>query len=98
MDIKELKAALVAKGWTEDRFGHMKKEVLSVKQGDPQPGVVLFRVKVQKMSVRLERQYEIEADRYSPARKEWSNITSSYLKDIKIRPDGGIIIGRKVIA
>jgi hypothetical protein len=91
VDIKELKAALATKGWTEDAYGHMKREVQTVN------GTTLFRVKVQKISIRLERQYTIEAMAYSPARKDWSLVESVYLKDVKLREDGGIILGRKVL-
>lgn len=92
MDIKELKAALVAKGWTEDRFGHFKHDFR-----DSSGNIRTYRVKVQKLSVRLERQYEIPAAPYSPAHKDWSKIESCYLKDIKVRDDGGIVIGKRVL-
>jgi hypothetical protein len=96
MDIKELKAALVAKGWTEDRFGHLKREV-KYSDGSPDDKVRVYRVKVQKLSVRLERQYTIEASQYSPAKTDWSKVDGAYLKDIKVREDGGIVIGKKVL-
>jgi hypothetical protein len=54
-------------------------------------------VKVQKISVRLERQFTIEASPYSPESKDWALVSNAYLKDIKVREDGGIIIGRKVL-
>jgi hypothetical protein len=92
MDIKELKAALVSKGWSEDRFGNLKREV-RVENETPR----LYRVKVQKISVRLERQFTIEASPYSPESKDWALVSNAYLKDIKVREDGGIIIGRKVL-
>ena len=92
MDIKELKAALISKGWTEDRFGHLKHDFRG-----PEGEVRTYRVKVQKLSVRLERQYTIEASQYSPAKNDWSKVDSAYLKDIKVREDGGIIIGRRVL-
>jgi hypothetical protein len=91
MDIKELKAALITKGWTEDRWGNLKREV------SHEDGVRVYRVKVQKISIRIERQYTIEASQYSPAHNDWSLVTSSYLKDVKVREDGGIIVGRKVL-
>jgi hypothetical protein len=91
MDIKELKAALISKGWTEDRFGNLKREAQNPN------GTSLYRVKVQKISIRLERQYTIEKMAYSPERKDWALIESAYLKDVKVREDGGIIIGRRVL-
>jgi hypothetical protein len=91
MDIKELKAALITKGWTEDRWGNLKREV------ETPNGLSKYRVKVQKISVRLEREYTVEAMAYAPAHKNWALITSSYLKDIKVREDGAIIVGRKVL-
>lgn len=96
MDIKELKSALVTKGWTEDRFGNLKKEVAG-RDTDGTEVVRKYRVKVQKISVRLERQFTIEASPYSPETKDWALVSNAYLKDIKVREDGGIIIGRKVL-
>jgi hypothetical protein len=96
MDIKELKAALASKGWSEDTYGHMKKEV-KYSDGSPDDKTRVYRVKVQKLSVRLERQFTIEATQYSPAKKDWSKVDGAYLKDIKVREDGGIVIGKKVI-
>jgi len=95
MDIKELKAALASKGWTEDAYGHMKKE-LKVQTAE-KDDMRQYRVKIQKLSVRLERQYTIEATQYSPAHKEWAKVDSCYLKDIKVREDGCIFIGKKGI-
>jgi hypothetical protein len=97
MDIKELKAALVSKGWNEDSYGHHKRTFLVDRGHGEQPHEHVYRVKVQKLSVRLERQYEVAASEYSPAKKEWFKVDGAYLKDIRVREDGGIIIGRKVI-
>lgn len=96
MDIKELKAALTSKGWSEDAYGHMKRTIKVLASEDGKD-TITYRVKVQKISVRLERQYEIEATQYSPASKNWANIVSCYLKDIKVREDGCIVIGNKVL-
>jgi hypothetical protein len=96
MDIKELKAALTSKGWTEDRFGHLKRN-LNVINGDGARVTRLYRVKVQKLSVRLERQFTIEASQYSPAKTDWAKVDSAYLKDIKVREDGAIIIGKRIL-
>lgn len=96
MDIKELKAALTAKGWIEDAYGHMKRTI-KVLQSEDGRDTATYRVKVQKLSVRLERQYTIEASTYSPAKNEWAKVDGAYLKDIKVREDGGIIIGKKVL-
>lgn len=92
MDINELKTALASKGWSEDRFGHLKHDFRTA-----DGKVYTYRVKVQKLSVRLERQYTIESSQYSPAKTDWSKVDGAYLKDIKVREDGGIVIGRRVL-
>jgi hypothetical protein len=96
MDIKELKAALTTKGWEEDRFGHFKRTIKMLQSDDGRDSAT-YRVKVQKTSVRLERQYHIEASQYSPAKTDWSKVTGAYLKDIKVTDNGGIKIGNKVL-
>lgn len=89
MEIKELKAALVSKGWNEDAYGHHKKTVAVTINGEQTAR--LFRVKIQKLSVRLERRTTVSD------KSEWFKVTSCYLKDIKVREDGALIIGGKII-
>lgn len=96
MDIKELKAALVSKGWNEDAYGHHKRS-LNVITEDGARVSRLYRVKIQKLSVRLERQYTVEASQYSPAKTEWFKVDGAYLKDIKVLENGGLKIGRKIL-
>lgn len=91
MNAKELKLALVSKGWTEDAYGHMKKVTSGVSEG--QPIEIQLRVKFQKMSVRLERAHRFPHDNSV----KWYKLSSCYLKDVKVREDGGIIIQRHVV-
>lgn len=64
--------------WKEDRFGHFKKEII-------RNGIIgKYRIKVQEISVRLEKQLVME-----DGRKEWFKITGSYFKDI-VKIDHGV--------
>ena len=78
---EQLKSRLVLFGWNLDRYGNLKK----------QAGKSLYRIKFQANSVRLEKQYTIDASPYSKESKEWVRVTSSYYKDIMVHDDRVII-------
>ncbi|WP_391560678.1 hypothetical protein [Robertmurraya sp.] len=75
--IETIKEALILWGWKEDRYGHMQKTAQS---GTP------YRVKVQAISLRLEKR--IGSDRFK--------VSNAYLKDV-IVDDGKVQIGKVVI-
>lgn len=88
----ELVVALAACGWETDRFGNMQRELKMIIPDAP--ATKKWRIKFQATSVRFEVQTTFEASEYSPARNEWIRLDGAYLKDIKIREDGVVIIGR----
>lgn len=88
----QLVVALAACGWETDRFGNMQRERKMSLLHDG--SVRKQRIKFQATSVRFEVQQVFPADSYSPERKEWLRLDGAYLKDIKIRLDGVVIIGR----
>ena len=71
---------LIMNGWSVDRWGNYKKTSDSGK---------LYRVKVQKTSMRLERKME-------GAGGEWFNVVSDYFKNIVVS-NGHVAIKGKVI-
>lgn len=79
-DRKTIEAALVATGWTKDRWGHYKSA-----SGDG-------RVKMQATSFRVERKHTYAALEFLPASTEWINVVSDYYKNASILPDGRVAI------
>ena len=85
-----LVVALAACGWETDRFGNMQRErEMSI----PDAPMRKQRIKFQATSVRFEVQLVFPSSEYSPARTEWLRLDGAYMKDIKIREDGVVIIG-----
>ncbi len=75
---QEIKNVLLAQGWREDRFGHLKHQGQNY----------LYRVKFQAISIRLERRYT------TPNGNDWAGIAHAYCKDVHLAmPDGNLIIG-----
>ena len=55
-----LRAAAVASGWTEDRFGNLKTTVTRPAKGLPEKTVeVYYRLHFQAVSVRLDRRAHV---------------------------------------
>jgi hypothetical protein len=75
MTTKELYDWATRNGWTKDRHGHLHKNENGQR-----------RIKVQAISVRLERAYGIPATEYSRAEKRWLRTSGAYLKDLSIGP------------
>ena len=99
MKTEEIKAFLLAAGWKEDAYGHMKKGIMhtpKLTEDEPNPveREVIHRIKFQKLSVRFEKQYTIPETNFTRASKAWSLRCSAYHKDIKLDNDGRLIIGR----
>lgn len=83
MKAEEIKKHLAACGWTEDRFGHMKKTTSAGTE---------VRVKMQATSARLEKKVQ-----FGLGEPEWWKVASAYFKDIEV-VDGGLKLGKYVIA
>ena len=62
-----------SKGWTEDKYGHLQKQIDSD----------TMRFKLSSTAVRLERQITM-----SDGKHEWIRIMSGYYKDLSINPEG----------
>lgn len=75
--IDDLEKALISSGWVKDRWKNFKKTINSKE----------YRIKVQKISVRL----EVKA-----AHAGWVRLRSSYIKDITI-DENGIHLGGIVL-
>lgn len=75
-----------AKGWQEDKFGHLQK----VSSNDS----VKMRFKLSSISVRYERQIHFNATEYSRVANEWIRLGSAYFKDLSIS-DNDKLVGLK---
>ena len=73
--IEEIVSVLIKGGWERDRWGHFKKDV----------GGKVWRVKMQKTSMRLEKKLG----------SRWYNSVSDYFSKIDIYEDGLVIKGNK---
>ena len=98
MKVQEVKDRLAACGWVEDRFGHMKKDLMctpraTAENPDPVGEMVPHRIKFQKISLRFEREISYEATLYNPRQKAWFAKACVYLKDIKLDDTGALAIG-----
>lgn len=76
--LDQVKEALVKLGWKEDSYGHMKK---TSEKG------TTYRVKVQAISVRLEKRVD----------SEWFKVSNAYTKDVSVLEDGKVQIGKVVL-
>ena len=98
MKVQEIKDRLAACGWAEDRFGHMKKDLMCVPRptdSEPNPigTMIPHRMKFQKISLRFEREVSYEATLYNPKQKAWFAKACVYLKDVKLDDTGALAIG-----
>ncbi len=81
----EITDILHAQGWTEDRFGNLKRNSANV------------RIKFQATSLRVEKKIVYKPiefanqTSYTPP-PEWKNVVSDYYKNIAI-VDGHVVIG-----
>jgi len=91
MKLQEFIERMQERGWVLDRFGHLKKHIpRSIGDKDD---TIEHRIKIQKISVRLERRPFLEIT----GEKRWYLMSSCYIKDITMTEDGGIVIGRVTI-
>jgi hypothetical protein len=67
MEQSECKSLLLSAGWKEDQWGHMKNKSVN---GE------MFRVKFEKISLRVEKQHSM-----THGLKSWINIQSVYYSD-----------------
>lgn len=70
MTKQELINWATTKGWTLDRWGHLRKNNL--------------RMKLQKRTVRLEREYRTPDTRYSKGEKRYLRLHSSYYSKLTV--------------
>lgn len=78
---ESIKTALSLLGWKEDAYGHMQFTSAIGRK---------YRVKMQKISVRL------EVKRDMGAKSEWVRVENSYVKDVVVG-DGTVTIGKAVL-
>jgi hypothetical protein len=74
----ELKTWLISRGFTEDKFGHFQKH-------SPLQINVIYRYKIQDISVRFEKQIEV------CGKHEWLKIKSGYLKNLSINEETHLV-------
>lgn len=91
MKLDEFIALMLERGWVRDRFGHLQKTINLKISGEVKP--ILHRVKLQKISVRLERRTLLD----TTGEKRWYLMSSCYTKDITMNDNGGIVVGRVTI-
>lgn len=84
MEKAEIVKTLVGQGWVADKFGNYKS-----KTGQ-------YRIKMQAISLRVEKRVEIPASTYSKAEKLWVNISSDYFCNLSVK-DGRLIVGNKIL-
>lgn len=87
MKKQEFVEEMKKRGWNQDRWGHFQKEVSL--SGDKR----IMRLKVQKISVRVEKQIIYAETQYTKATKGWLHCDSAYMRDIRIE-NGKLIIGK----
>lgn len=87
MKAQEIKDRLASCGWTEDRFGHMKKDLVVRDPVTKVESMVEHRMKFQKISIRFERAVVMEA-----GPKQWFMKVGVYLKDVKLDDTGALAI------
>ena len=75
--LDQIKEALTLLGWKEDSYGHMKKVSATN---------TTYRIKVQAISVRLEKRVD----------SEWFKVSNDYMKDVTVT-DGKVQIGKVVV-
>lgn len=85
MKREELIEELTARGWVVDKWGHLRRDMKMVING--QERIVPHRVKMLKTSVRLERR------NIHGTTSDWYLMTRSYFKTITTTPEGGLKIG-----
>ena len=67
-------------GWTQDNWGHFKKE----RKGK------LYRLKLQARSVRLEVRCMVEHT-YGPPQKFWTRLRSAYYGELSLSDDDSLL-------
>jgi len=83
MTREEFKMWALARGWTEDKFGHLHKTMKSKDQTERK-----YRYKIGRYSVRREVQVVHEASQYSPRSTSWVRLKSGYFKNLSIDAEG----------
>jgi len=74
MTLLEFKKWAKSRGWQEDNYGHLHKEIDGTKD----------RLRIGSISVRYERQITINGQ------NEWQRIASGYYKSLSVAEDGRI--------
>lgn len=96
MNNVELKEILRSFGWMDDSYGHMKKSGnVKIKDGTVESRE--YRIKFQKISVRVEVRCKVDATQYSPSSYFWAKICGDYMKNIKLMEDGRLKIGTRLL-
>lgn len=97
MKREQFEEILKASGWELDRFGHYQKTLrMTIPHVDHPEGVIRerkYRVKMQRLSCRIEVQVRHEATEYSPAKNEWVRCGGDYYIKIVQLDDGRIRVG-----
>lgn len=101
MKREQIEEALLADGWTKDRFGHFQRTETRRRPHVDHPEGVVFvtklRIKMQATSLRVEVQVDHPALSYSPATKEWVRFGGDYYSKIVQLDDGRVRIGSHII-
>lgn len=82
VSIEQIKEYFFKLGYTEDAYGNLKKTSSSGTQ---------YRLKFQAISVRFEKGYKDSHD----GSQKWIKIGGDYLRDVKFKDDGRLLIGSK---
>lgn len=93
MKREEFVAEMKARGWEQDRFGHLQKDVSATDKITGEVHQRKLRCKMQTNSVRIERQVIYAATQYTKEQKAWIRIESAYFKDI-VLVDGRVKVGK----
>lgn len=84
--LEALRLAATKSGWAEDRFGHLKIDLMR-RTISGTTRLVPYRLKVQATSVRIE---------VGPS-PNWTKVGGCYLSEIQLLERGGVQVGRHTI-
>ena len=89
----EFIAEMQKRGWELDRWGNLQKDVHAVDKITKEESTRRLRLKIQKTTVRVERQVIYAATQYTKEEKAWIRMDSDYFKYITME-NGVIKVGR----
>lgn len=70
-----------SKGWTQDKFGHLQRQI-----GEKQ-----YRFKLSSIAVRYEVKIKFEKTQYSSGSSEWMRLRSGYFSKLSINEHGKLV-------